>query len=68
VSANEHGRLLAVPEVAVRTGLGISTVRRKIAQGEIPAVRLGSKPGSSVRVDENELERWLYSDPEDDAA
>jgi excisionase family DNA binding protein len=67
VSTNEHGRLLAVPEVAVRTGLGISTVRRKIAQGEIPAVRLGSKAGSSVRVDERELERWLYSDPRDAA-
>jgi excisionase family DNA binding protein len=68
MSTNEHGRLLAVPEVAVRTGLGISTVRKKIALGEIPAVRLGSKPGSSLRVDENELERWLYCDPEDDAA
>ncbi len=63
MSTNEHGRLLAVPEVAVRTGLGISTVRRKIAEGEIPALRLGRKKGTSIRVDEAELERWLFSDP-----
>ncbi len=66
MSTNEHGRLLAVAEVATRTGFGISTVRRKIAEGEIPAVRLGSKPGMSVRVDERELEAWLYG--KDDAA
>jgi excisionase family DNA binding protein len=67
MSTNERGRLLAVPEVAVRTGLGISTVRRKIREGEIPALRVGNKPGSSIRVDEVELERWLYGDPKDAA-
>jgi hypothetical protein len=34
------------------------TVRRKIAEGEIPAPQLGGK-GSAIRVDLLELEGWI---------
>ena len=60
---NAHTReLLTVKEVATRLGLHPMTVRRKIREGELRAVRLGGK-GSSVRVDAAELERWVYHDP-----
>jgi excisionase family DNA binding protein len=51
--------LLTVKETAARLGLHPMTVRRKIERGEIPAVRLGHK-GASIRIDEAELEAWLY--------
>ena len=53
-------RLLSVTEVAERLGVSRRTVPRKIATGEIPALQLGGKH-SPIRVDERELERWLYS-------
>jgi excisionase family DNA binding protein len=37
------------------------TVRRMIAEGRIPAIQLGGR-GTSIRIDEAELERWLYAD------
>jgi excisionase family DNA binding protein len=55
--------LLTIREAAERLRVSEKTVRRLIRRGELPAVQLGSK-GASVRVDEAELERWLYGDPE----
>lgn len=52
--------LLTVDEVADRLGVSRSTVRRKIRSGEIPALQLGG-PRSPLRVDERELQDWLYS-------
>ncbi len=57
---NGQPRLLSVPEVAERTGLAVSTVRHKIADGTLPALKLGPNRHSAVRVDEAELERWIY--------
>ncbi len=54
-------RLLTVRETAARLGVSEDTVRRRIANGELPAVRLGGR-GSSVRVDEGELRRWLFEE------
>jgi excisionase family DNA binding protein len=60
------GRLLTVREVATRLGVNERTVRRKIEAGVLPAVRLG--PGrSAIRVDADELERFLYGPPEEAA-
>ena len=59
LSQAHKGELLTVKETASRLGLHVMTVRRKIERGEIPAVRLGHK-GTSIRVPEAELERWLY--------
>jgi excisionase family DNA binding protein len=53
-----RGRLLRVPEVAERLRVGKSTVYELIAKGALPAIQLRGR-GSTVRVDENELERWL---------
>ena len=52
-------RLLTVDEVAERLGVHRITVYRRIARGDIPAVRLGGH-GAPLRVDADELERWLY--------
>jgi excisionase family DNA binding protein len=54
-----RGRLLRVPEVAARLGVDPSTVYRWIESGRLPALQLGGR-GYTVRVDERELETWLY--------
>jgi excisionase family DNA binding protein len=54
---HEH-RYQSVAEVALRLGVSGHTVRRKIAAGEIPAVRLGG-PGNSVRIPARALEAQL---------
>jgi excisionase family DNA binding protein len=57
---NLHVSLLTVPEVAERLHVSIQTVRRRIATGELPVVRLGGGPQAPVRVDPDELEEWLH--------
>jgi excisionase family DNA binding protein len=47
-------QLLTVREVADRLKLSEKSVRRRIASGELPAVRLGGR-GTQLRVDEREL-------------
>ena len=49
---NGQPRLLSVSEVSQRTGLAVSTVRHKIADGTLPTLKLGPKRHSAVRVDE----------------
>lgn len=51
--------LLTLRETADVLRLSERQVRRLIALGKLPAVRLGD-PGASIRVDLAELERWLY--------
>jgi excisionase family DNA binding protein len=55
--------LLSVRETAALLGVSTKQVRRLIAAGEIPAIRLGSSKGSAIRIDRDELEAWLYSAP-----
>jgi excisionase family DNA binding protein len=52
-----------VAEVAERLQLSELTVRRKIAAGEIPAMRLATRGRGPVRVSEHALEHWLHSVP-----
>jgi excisionase family DNA binding protein len=55
----EHGRpFLSIAEVAVLLGVSAPTVRRKVADGDLPAVQLGG-PGTSIRVPRKALEDWL---------
>lgn len=54
--------LLSVRETAQLLGVSSKQVRRLIARGELPALQLGGK-GSTIRIDRDELERWLYSAP-----
>jgi excisionase family DNA binding protein len=51
--------LLTIREVAEHLRVSRSTVRRRIYAGQLPHVRLGVGPQSPVRVDPDELERWL---------
>jgi excisionase family DNA binding protein len=54
-------QLLTVREVADRLKLSEKSVRRRIASGELPAVRLGGR-GTPLRVDERELDQYVYGD------
>jgi excisionase family DNA binding protein len=58
-------QLIDIPTAAARLGLGITTVRRKIKAGEIPAYRLGG-PGTVIRIDPLELDAWVRG-PEQNA-
>ena len=52
---------MTVAEVAMRLGVSAPTIRRRIRDGQLPAVRLGP-PGSAVRVPRAGLEAWLFAD------
>lgn len=51
-------RLIDIPTAAVRLGISISSLRRKVAAGEVPAYRMGG-PGTAIRLDPVELDAWL---------
>jgi len=59
-------RYLSVREAAERLSVSERTVRRLLAVGAVPAVRL-STPGSAVRIPEDALERYLWQ-PGNEAA
>lgn len=48
--------LLTVREAAARLRVSEKTVRRLVAAAELPALKVGGQ----IRVDEGELEAWLY--------
>jgi excisionase family DNA binding protein len=54
-------RLLTIREVAQALRQTERTVRDKIASGELTAIRIGSGPRAPIRVDADELERWLLT-------
>jgi excisionase family DNA binding protein len=58
-------QLLTVRDVAQRLKVHERSVRRLIASGQLPAVKLGEGRTSPVRVDEAELRSWLYGQPDD---
>jgi excisionase family DNA binding protein len=58
---NVEPRLLRVGEVAARLDCNPETIRRKIARGELPGIRIGYGPRAPFRVDSSELETWLAS-------
>jgi excisionase family DNA binding protein len=58
LSPNEP--LLSLAEVAKRLAVTEKTVRRMIADGELPALRVGHGRGV-LRVDPDELAAWLYA-------
>lgn len=51
--------LLTIRQAAEVLGVSERTVRRRIASGELLAVQLG-QPGTAVRVDADELERFVF--------
>jgi excisionase family DNA binding protein len=60
-TAETSTRLLTLAEVARRLSVSRATVYRMVYDGRLPAVRLGGR-GAPLRVDEAELERWLYAE------
>jgi excisionase family DNA binding protein len=56
-------KLLTVKEAALKLRCSPLTIRRRVWSGELPAVQLGG-PGTALRIREDELERWLYGNPE----
>ena len=58
--------LLTPAEVARRLRQDRATIYRKIRAGVLPAVRLNDGRGA-LRVPEDELAAWLYSDPKETA-
>jgi excisionase family DNA binding protein len=63
-TAQEDANLLTVRQVAERLQVSLWTAYRKVESGEIPAVKLGTGKRSPIRVDADELERWLYKEQE----
>lgn len=61
-TAEHASQFLTVAEVATELACSEPTVRRRIRDGELPAVQLGG-PGSAVRVPRAGLQAWLYADP-----
>jgi excisionase family DNA binding protein len=56
-------RLLTVTEVARLAAVSVPTVYRRVATGEIPAIKVGER-GGPIRIPEGEFRAWLYGDPE----
>ena len=52
---------MTVAQVADRLQLSEVSIRRKIASGEIPSVKLASAGRGAVRIPEDGLETWLHS-------
>jgi excisionase family DNA binding protein len=60
---NVNGSLLTIAETARWVRLSERTVLRRIAAGELSAVRLGSGPRAPLRVDPAELARFIARHP-----
>ena len=60
VTNQEHkGGFLTVAETADLLRCSEPTVRRRIRDGQLPAVKLG-RGRSAIRIDAAELAEWLY--------
>lgn len=55
----EQPALLTIREVARRLNVSPLSVRRQIASGRLPGVKLGDAGPAPLRVDPVELERYL---------
>ena len=51
----QHRPLMRPQELAARLGVSVMTVRRLVAAGNLPAVKVGGQ----LRFDADELEVWL---------
>jgi excisionase family DNA binding protein len=61
MSTVDHPSYMTVDEIARELRVSPLTIRRRIAEGQLPAVQSGG-PGSSLRVPRAGLEAWLYSE------
>jgi excisionase family DNA binding protein len=58
--APERETLMRVKDVARELDQSVSAVYRKIAAGDLPAVRLGSSERAPIRVPAGALREWLF--------
>ena len=58
-NAEAMSNLLSVREVAATLRVSERTVRKRISDGELEAVKLGPEAHAPVRVDEEALERFM---------
>jgi excisionase family DNA binding protein len=66
VESRQH--LLTLEEAAAWANCSVMTLRRRIYEGALIAVRIGPTTRSPLRVPADELERWLFSSANTDAA
>jgi excisionase family DNA binding protein len=59
MAIRDNSEYLTVAETAELLKLGDSTIRRRIAAGELPAVRVARRGRGPVRVPRLELDEWL---------
>jgi excisionase family DNA binding protein len=56
--------VLTVDEAAATLRVSKWSIYRLVESGQLPALRLGNGPRTPIRVDDEELERWLYEEHE----
>jgi excisionase family DNA binding protein len=61
-NTKERESLMRVREVARELDQSVSSVYRKIHDGTIPSVKLGSGPSAHLRVPERAFRAWLYGE------
>ena len=57
MTADEH--LLSLSEAASALGISIEGVRRRIASGDIPAIKLGESGPAPLRIRPNDLRAYV---------
>ena len=62
MSTDTHTSLLTVHEAAEVLHCSALTVRRRLRDGDLPALQLGG-PGKAIRIDGRELRRHAYGSP-----
>jgi excisionase family DNA binding protein len=68
VVTTQRREFLSVQEVAARLNVHPETIRRKIAEGSIPAVRLGDARNASLRIPAEALTALLWAAPREELA
>jgi excisionase family DNA binding protein len=63
-----RSNLLTVRETAVLLRQSERSVRRKLALGVIPGLRLGEGSHAPLRIPADALDRWLFEDDPEEAA
>lgn len=66
-SSDQTTRLLTLTEASRTVPCSVSTLRRRIREGTLPAVRIGPSDNSPIRIHPRDLNAWLF-DEGDDAA
>lgn len=56
----EQSELLKLPEAARRANVSVTTMRRRVLAGDVPAVRLGPTDRHPIRVPADALEAWIF--------